>query len=123
MFHGQTQKVNISQVLGGRQVGGNSGSQQGKIILPKLMPWSGEEAREENAGGLRRSWPTRIFGASEDAQKAVFDQWAGGPTMTRKAGPKKSPGGGGVRMGWIAERDQNVNVEQMDHFRRGWMAR
>jgi hypothetical protein len=43
--------------------------------------------------------------------------------MTRKAGPKKSPGGGGVRMGGIAERDQNVNVEQMDHFRRGWMAR
>jgi hypothetical protein len=42
-----------------------------------------------------------------------------GPAMTHETGPKKSPGGGGVRMGRIAKSDQDVNIKQMNHFRRG----
>ena len=79
------------------------------------MAGSGEQACEHGAGFARGADAAARAGTPLDAEEGVFCQRAGGPAFPHGAMFKKQERSGSVGMIGIAQSDQHVGIEELDH--------
>lgn len=123
MLHGKPKKVEVGKPIRSWKIREDGSCSEGDVIIPELMARHRKKASEERSRSLRGARPAWIFTAAENTQKIILNQWTGGPTVTIESPAVKCPGSFRVRMGGIAERDQHIDIEKINHVCRGLMAR
>jgi len=119
LLHGKCQEIKAGERQRSRQGGKARDITQAEVIRPELVARTCQDPGKDLAGGLWRSRPTRILAAAKNPQKTVFDQRTGGPPIPRKSGTEKIPGRRRMRMCRVAQGNEDIDVEQMNHDRRG----
>ena len=89
VFHGEAQQVEVGEVFGCGERGKCEAIREGKIVRPELVTGGGHQTIEDQAGRLRVSRSSGIPVIAKDAEKSVFHEGTGGPTISRERGLKK----------------------------------
>lgn len=115
VFDGEGEEVEVGQAFGAFEDGKTTEVGQADLVWPKLMSGCLKDVGEEATGLHRGRETVGVSGPTQNSDEGVFREGAGGPTFDRSGLLKKPEGFRPMGMVGIAEGDQEIGIEEVDH--------